>query len=178
MKITEVLIVLCLLLLSSCQSSSGLGPIRTAESVDLGRFAGDWYVIANIPTFIETDAYNAVESYAKPVDGKVATTFAFNKGGFDGEEKVYRPTGFIREGSGNAVWGMQFIWPFKAEYRIIYVDVDYEFTIIGRTRRDYVWLMARQPSISDGDYRHMVQIIKDEGYSVDKLRLVPQSSKG
>ena len=24
---------------------------------------GDWYVIASIPTFIEKEAYNAVESY-------------------------------------------------------------------------------------------------------------------
>ena len=31
-------------------------PIHTVEYVDLGRFMGDWYVIANIPTFIEKDA--------------------------------------------------------------------------------------------------------------------------
>ena len=31
--------------------------------VDLNRFMGDWYAIAHIPTFIERDAYNAVESY-------------------------------------------------------------------------------------------------------------------
>jgi len=27
-------------------------PIHTVEKVDLKRFMGDWYVIANIPTFI------------------------------------------------------------------------------------------------------------------------------
>jgi apolipoprotein D and lipocalin family protein len=32
-------------------------------SVDLERFMGDWYVIANIPTFIEKGAHNAVEGY-------------------------------------------------------------------------------------------------------------------
>ena len=30
--------------------------IPTAAPVDLPRFMGDWYVIANIPTFIEKDA--------------------------------------------------------------------------------------------------------------------------
>ena len=33
------------------------------KQVDLDRFMGDWYVIANIPTFIEKDAYNAIETY-------------------------------------------------------------------------------------------------------------------
>ena len=150
MGIQKALLVVGMILVGGCQTASNPPPIRTAESVDLSRFAGDWFVIANIPTFIETDAYNAVESYAEPVNGRVATTFTFNKGGFEGDQKTYHPTAFIREDSGNAVWGMQFVWPIKAEYRIVYIDPDYQFTIIGRTKRDYVWLMARQPVIADG----------------------------
>jgi len=172
----KLLLLVSLILVSGCQLSSNLAPIRTAVSVDLKRFAGDWYVIANIPTFIETEAYNAIESYAEPVDGKVATTFSFNKGGFDGDKKTYNPTAFIREGSGNAVWGMQFVWPVKAEYRIVFIDPDYEFTIIGRTKRDYVWLMARSPIISDSDYDLLVRIIEEEGYDLSKLRRVPQQA--
>ena len=71
--------------------------IHTVDEVDLSRFMGDWYVIASIPTFIEKEAYNAVESYRLEEDGTVATTFRFNKGGFDGPEKVYHPRGFIRD---------------------------------------------------------------------------------
>ncbi|MGB5324030.1 MAG: lipocalin family protein [Pseudomonadales bacterium] len=151
-------------------------PIRTEKSVDLDRFAGDWYVIANIPTFVETDAYNAVENYAEPVRGRIATTFTFNKGGFDGEKKTYRPTGFVREGTGNAVWGMQFIWPIRMEYRILYVDEQYAFTIIGRTKRDYVWIMARQPFIDETDYQRLVSIVEQEGYDIAELRRVPHRS--
>jgi apolipoprotein D and lipocalin family protein len=40
--------------------------------VDLPRFMGDWYVIANIPTFVEEDAYSAVESYQLDFDGTIA----------------------------------------------------------------------------------------------------------
>jgi hypothetical protein len=35
-----------------CQT---LAPIHTVPYVDLNRFMGDWYVVANIPTFIEKD---------------------------------------------------------------------------------------------------------------------------
>jgi len=48
--------------------------IHTVPLVDLQRFMGAWYVIANIPTFVETNAYNAVESYRLDADGKIATT--------------------------------------------------------------------------------------------------------
>ena len=113
---------------AGCSSAQPQPPIATAETVDLGRFMGDWYVIANIPTFVEKDAYNAVETYAPGADNTIATTFSFRKGGFDGKRKTYHPTGFVREESGNAVWGMQFIWPFKAEYRVIYINDDYTQT--------------------------------------------------
>jgi apolipoprotein D and lipocalin family protein len=162
--------------MTSCQSASSFSTIRTATLVDLEKFSGNWYVIANIPTFIEKDAYNSVESYAVDPNGKIATTFTFNNGGFDGKQKIYTPTASVRDGSGNAIWGMQFVWPFKAEYRIIYVDPNYEFTIIGRSKRDYVWLMARDASIAEADYQRLISIIQEQGYDLDNLRKVPQIS--
>jgi apolipoprotein D and lipocalin family protein len=155
-----------------CQSRP---PIHTVAAVDLQRFMGDWYVIAAIPTFIETEAFNAVESYRLDADGSVATTFTFNQGAFDGPLKKYTPRGFIRDPRSNAVWGMQFIWPFTAEYRVVYLSEDYSRTVIGRTRRDYAWIMARQPSIADEDYRTMVQFLEDQGYDVSRLRRVPHA---
>ena len=114
---------------------------------------GDWYVIANIPTFIEKDAYNAVESYSLNKDGTVATTFRFREGSITGEEKTYHPTGYVLDTQSNAIWGMQFIWPFKADYRIVFVAEDYSQTIIGRNQRDYIWIMARTPQITEEDYQ-------------------------
>lgn len=159
------------LLLAGCSS---VKPLATVDRVDLDRFMGDWYVIAHIPTFIERDAYNAVESYALDDDGTVPTTFTFREGGFDGEEKRYNPRGFPDASTGNAVWGMRFVWPIKADYRIVYLDDDYSVTIIGRNKRDYVWLMAREPEIPSARYDELVARIADMGYDVSGLRKVPQ----
>ena len=153
-------------------------PIKTESNVDLQRFMGDWYVIANIPTFIEKGAHNAVESYELNDDGTIATTFIFNKDSFDGPLKEYHPTGFVRDDPSNAVWGMQFIWPFKAEYRILYVNDDYSQTIVGRTARDYVWIMARTPSISKADYQAHVDFLEEQGYDPAEIQLVPQQVPG
>lgn len=160
-----------LLTLAACSSPP---PIRIATAVDLERFMGDWYVIANIPTWIERDAHNAVESYRLTQDGTVATTFSFRQGGFEGELKTYHPTGYILDRESNAVWGMQFLWPIQADYRIVFVDESYSQTVIGRTARDYVWLMARTPEIPDSDYQRFLTLIAQEGYDISKVRKVPQ----
>ncbi|HTO46302.1 MAG TPA: lipocalin family protein [Burkholderiales bacterium] len=149
-------------------------PIAVAPHVDLERFMGDWYVIANIPTFIEKDAYNAVESYRLDADGTIATTFTFRAGGFDGEVKRYTPRGFVREGTNNAVWGMQFVWPIKADYRILYLADDYSLTLIGRAKRDHLWVMARTPSIPVERLEAVLSIAAAQGYDVNRVQKVPQ----
>lgn len=148
--------------------------IDTVGKVDIQRFMGKWYVIANIPTFLEKNAHNAVESYRLDDDGTIATTFTFRAGGFDGPEKTYHPRGFIRDRASKAVWGMRFVWPFKAEFLIIYLDDDYSRTVIGRSKRDYVWIMSRTPSIPDGEYDSILAFLKTRGYDVSKIRKVPQ----
>ncbi len=151
--------------------------METVDYVDLPRFMGDWYVIANIPTFLEKDAYDAVESYALNDDGTVATTFRFRKGGFDGEQKVYTPKGFIKDKASNALWGMRFIWPIKADYRIVWLDEAYTQTIIGRQKRDFVWIMARTPTIAEQDYERLVAFAVSLGYDPKKIQRVPQRAR-
>jgi len=169
----NIILLSMLMLLSAC-GSQNLKPINTVDFVDLDRFMGDWYVIANIPTFIETDAHNAIETYAMNDDGSIATTFTFHDGSPDGELKKYEPTGFIVDEQSNALWDMQFIWPFKAEYRVIYLDENYETTIIGRTKRDYVWLMSRRSSIDESSYASLLAYIEAQGYDISKVQKVPQ----
>lgn len=167
-------IIALLIAYTTLSGCSGYPPIINEKSVDLNKFMGDWYVIANIPTFIEEGAHNAIETYKKNPDGSIATTFSFNDGSFDGEKKIYNPTGFVLDDKSNAIWEMQFLWPFKSDYRIMYVDKDYKNTIVGRIKRDYVWVMSRNPTINDEEYRKLVKIIKNQNYDVTKLELVPQ----
>jgi apolipoprotein D and lipocalin family protein len=151
------------------------GPeMKTVEEVDLERFMGPWYVIANIPTFLEKDAYNPVETYTLNDDGTIATQFTFRKGGFDGKAKEYNPKGFVLDTDTNALWGMRFVWPIKADYRIVYLNDDYTQTIIGRQARDYVWIMARTPTISDQDYNKMLKFVESLGYDMTEVKRAPQ----
>lgn len=168
----QLFIVTLLFFLSACAAR---GPeMRAVEYVDIERFMGSWYVIGNIPTFLEKGAHNAVETYELNDDGSIQTTFTFRAGDFDGERKQYNPKGFIKDKESNAIWGMRFIWPIKADYRIVYVSDDYSQTVIARQKRDFVWIMARTPTIPDEDYERLIDLSESIGYDASKIQRVPQ----
>lgn len=173
MKLFKTSLLASLLTLAGCSTVSQ-PPIALAQQVDLERFMGDWYVIANIPTFIEKGAHNAIETYRLDDDGSIATTFTFRADSFDGPLKKYTPRGFVQDRESNAVWGMQFLWPFKSDFRIVYLSPDYGQTVIGREARDYVWIMARTPTIPDADYQRIVTFLAGQGYDPKQIRKVPQ----
>jgi apolipoprotein D and lipocalin family protein len=159
--------------LAGCSTASH-PPLALAAKVDLPRFMGDWYVIASIPTFLEKDAYAAVESYRLAPDGRIETTFTYRAGGFDGAAKRYTPVATVADPATNAVWRMQFLWPFAADYRIVHVAPDYSSTVVAREKRDYAWIMARAPALPEAELEALAALLRAQGYDTTKLRKVPQ----
>jgi apolipoprotein D and lipocalin family protein len=49
--------------------------------------------------------------------------------------------------------------------------------VIGRTKRDYVWIMSRSRSISDEYYQDILQFLASQDYDVEKVQRVPQRLK-
>lgn len=168
--------LISLVAVAGCASTppGDLKRVALVPKVDLQRFMGDWYVIANIPTFLEKGAYNAKDSYRLDADGTIPTVFSFNKDALDGPRKSYESRGFVMDGGANAVWGQQYIWPIKADYRISYLSPDYTQTVITREKRDYVWIMARTPTIPEADLARLIAFVGTQGYDVTKLQRVPQ----
>ena len=170
MKKLTKLLLLCFVLSSTSCATIQNNELKTIEYLDIEKFMGDWFVISVIPTFLEKD----IESYTLNSDGTISTEFSFNKGGFDGDRKKYNPKGFIMDKDSNALWGMQFIWPIKADFRVVYLSDDHSYTIIGRNKRDYVWLMSRSPMMSDEDYSNAMSFIESIGYDMTKIVKIPQ----
>ncbi|RYF69339.1 MAG: hypothetical protein EOO29_33625 [Comamonadaceae bacterium] len=173
----RVLALVCAAAAVAACASRGGAPapsVPTARDVDLSRFMGDWYVIANIPTWPERDAYNAVENYSLREDGRIQTRFRYRHGSFEAPVNTMHPIGTVRAGTDNAVWDMQFLWPFQAEYVISDLSPDGQRTLIARSDRDYVWLMARTPQITQQAYDEGIERMRVLGYDVSKVRRVPQ----
>jgi apolipoprotein D and lipocalin family protein len=145
-----------------------------AERVDLDRFVGTWYVIAHIPPDVTSNAYNSVERYERVGEDRIRTVFTYRDGGFDGERERMEMTGFVQPGTNNAIWAMQPFWPLRMENTISYVGPDYGTTIVARSKRDWVWIMARTPSLPEAVYEDLVARVEALGYDLDGLRRVPQ----
>ncbi len=154
--VTAAVAVACVVL-AACQTAPTLPPLAAAPQVDLPRYMGDWYVIASIPTWPERNAFDAVENYRQAEDGRIATTFTFRDGSADAPVKTMKPVGTVVDRRSNAVWTMQFIWPFEADYRILSIDPAHSQVVVGRDKRDYVWIMARTPTLPEADYQSTVR---------------------
>jgi apolipoprotein D and lipocalin family protein len=165
--------LVCATLLAGCQTAPGKPPIRTVPQVDLQRFMGDWYVVAHRPTAVERTAFNAVESYRLNTDGTIDTTFTFNQGAPDGKVKKYSMKGIVMNTATNAEWAMQFAGPMKADYKIVWLDDNYQEAIIGRDQRDYVWILTRNPNISPTDFDALLSRVRNMGYEINQVRQIP-----
>ena len=173
--IFKYILIFLITFLSSCKDQSEIvNKMKTVPYVDLEKFMGDWYVIANIPTFLEKDATNSIESYKLNSKNEVETTFSFYKGSPNGEKKEYFPKGFIVNKNSNAEWKMQFLWPFKMTSLIIDLAEDYSYTVIGVPNKKYVWIMSREPYLNDKTYRDILDNLKDIGYNLSKIKIVTQ----
>jgi len=50
--------------------------------------------------------------------------------------------------------------------------------VIGRNKRDYVWIMARKPQMPEADYQRLLVELAAQGYDLTKLRKVPPALAG
>ncbi len=146
--------------------------LPTAGPIDLPRFMGQWFVIASIPTWLERGAVDATERYTLRPDGTVDIDFRYRKDRAATDFRNLGSRGFISD-AGNAVWGVQFVWPIKADYRIAWLADDYSRVIVAREKRDYVWIMARTPTLPEAELRQMEQQVAAMGYDPALLVRVP-----
>ena len=174
MRITFYFLLNILICGCYTNESEVMEPLKTVAKVDIERFMGDWYVIANIPTFLEKNATNAIESYRLNDKGDIDVTFTFYKDNPTGERKAYHPKGFIYNTTTNAEWRMQFLWPFKMPFLIIDIDDKYSYTVIGYPSRNYVWIMARKPEIPQKTYQSILKNLENVGYDISQINKVPQ----
>ncbi|MCF7911105.1 MAG: lipocalin family protein [Candidatus Cloacimonetes bacterium] len=168
----RILIILALLLvLSGCRNDHS---DQTVAGVNLEKFMGDWYVISILPNSIEKNAVNSIESYQLTEKGDVDITYTFYQGSPKGKKKVMHPKATIYNRESNSEWRVKFLGLFKFPYLIIWLDDDYETTVIGVPNKKYAWIMSRSPEIESEKYGQILTRMRELGYEVDKLKEIPQ----
>jgi apolipoprotein D and lipocalin family protein len=184
---TVILLFACLALVSGCRSSvrsvgtiasssetPALPPLATVPFVDLDRYMGDWYIIANIPYFEEEGRVAGMERYTRREDGKIDHTCMFQMESFDARVKEWHAVAEVTNTTTNAEWNVQFFWPFKLEYRIIDLAPDYSWAAVGHPSRKYFWVLARTRALDESTYQGVLDRAAAQGFDLSEVTLVAQ----
>jgi apolipoprotein D and lipocalin family protein len=150
-------------------------PLRLAPAVDLDRFMGRWYVIANIPYFAEAGYVGSYVEYALRQDGDIDDFYFAHKASFEKplEKKTLKDS--VVPGTHNAQWRSSPFWPLSFGYYILYVDPDYQYALIGYPDRKWGWVFARSPQISEAKYHELLARFDQQGYDTARFQRVPQT---
>ena len=151
-------------------------PLQTVRHVDLPRYMGDWYVIANIPYFAEKNCFDSTESYALRADGNIDNWFTCRKKSFDAPMKrKANALATVKDRTTNATWSVRFFKIIAVSYLVLDLDSNYQWVAVGHPSRHYGWIMARTKTLPDSTYQAILHRLAAQGYDAAKFQKVPQS---
>jgi apolipoprotein D and lipocalin family protein len=152
-------------------------PLRPVAHVDLPRYMGDWYVIANIPNVAEKNCVDSVESYALRSDGDIDNWFTCRKKSFDAPMKrIANALAVVDDKTSNAVWHVKFFKVISVKYVILDLDPQYQWVVVGHPSRNYGWIMARASQMDEPTYEEALTSLSKQGYAVSRFKKVPQQA--
>jgi apolipoprotein D and lipocalin family protein len=156
---------------------AGLPPLTTQADVDLTRYMGRWWVIANIPYWGERGKVETADVYALMPDGRIDNVFVYRKA-FDKPIKEMKAVGRVVAGTKNAQWQIAFFGGLlKADYLVLEVAPDYSWALIGHPKRKMGWVFSRQQSMDEALYQQLLGKMKGYGYDTSKFLKVPQKKE-
>ncbi len=133
-------------------------------NLELNRFLGDWYEIARFDHTFEMGMQETKANYALKDDGTIAVT---NQGMKNGEPKTANGKAKLTDVA--AVLRVSFFGPFYSDYRVMLIDEDYQYALIGSGSDDYLWILSRTPRISDEVKQIILNEARRRGYDVSQL---------
>ena len=149
-------------------------PLTSQADIDLERYMGRWWVIANIPYFAENGKVATADVYALKPDGRIDNVFAYRKA-FGQPERQMQAEARVYPGTGNNHWQVRF-WGglIRADLLILEVSPDYQWALIGNPDRSLAWVFSREQRMDDDQLRQLTERFRQFGYDPDALKRVPQ----
>lgn len=155
----------------------------TVDSVDLKKYAGTWYEIGRLPMYFQRNcASDVTATYIEKTDGsgiKVINQCKAQDGSAITAEGLAKPV----DASGSKLkvtflpsW-IRWVPVGRADYWVLARDADYKTALVGTPDKDYLWLLARSPNVSQETYAKYRQIAQKQGYDLKEFKLTPQTNQ-
>jgi apolipoprotein D and lipocalin family protein len=154
-----------------------LSDLTTVPKVDLQKYAGVWYEIARLPNRFQKDCAGDVTADYTLQDGKLKVV---NRCREDGKSKPKEAEGIARiadeDKGGNSILEVRFapailsfldrVW---GDYRIIALDDEYRYAMVGSNDRKYLWILSRTKTLNDAVYKRLIAAAVEQGFNVDQM---------
>ena len=140
------------------------------RELDLDRFLGSWYEVARFDHFFERGMSQTKANYVLRDDGNIDV---INTGIKDGRPKTAKGKAKLTDIP--SLLRVSFFGPFYSDYRVMLVDADYRYMLIGSGSDGYLWILSRTPQLADNDRTAILSEAKGRGYDIDKLIWVKQN---
>ena len=153
------------------------------DSVDLKKYAGTWYEIGRLPMYFQRNcASDVTATYIEKTDGsgiKVINQCKAQDGSAITAEGLAKPA----DASGSKLkvtflpsW-IRWVPVGRADYWVLARDADYKTALVGTPDKEYLWLLARSPNVSQETYAKYRQIAQKQGYDLKEFKLTPQTNQ-
>jgi apolipoprotein D and lipocalin family protein len=169
-------LTLLLLLLSSIAPAAER-PLTTVSTLDVERYLGQWHQIALLPNWFQRQCVaDTSAQYALKPDGtiRVLNRCRREDGSYTQAEGVARRN---KAHASPAILQVRFAPAFLSalpmvwgDYWVIALEEDYSVALVGAPNREYLWLLARTPTLDDATYARYVAIAQEQGFDVSALR--------
>ncbi|MGF6383529.1 apolipoprotein D and lipocalin family protein [Paraburkholderia atlantica] len=144
--------------------------------IDLQRYMGKWFVIAETPYLGDNDYVGSYDEWTLRADGQITDDYRGRRHSFDqpvtGSHFVAKVVG----GTGNTTWRVGLIWPFEVRVVTAYVDPEYHHTIRCMVDSNMVWVLSRSPTMDEETYLDLIARLAGMGFNVQRIRQVPQDA--
>ncbi len=162
-------IAACLLLLGACTGiPAGVEPVSDFE---LERYLGRWYEIARLDHRFERGLTAVTAEYSRRDDGGVRVV---NRGYETDAGEWQSATGkaFFIDSPDTGRLKVSFFGPFYGAYNVIALDDDYRWAMIAGPSRDYLWILARTPTLDEAVVSRLVEQADRLGFATGELIFV------
>lgn len=164
-------------------SAHAAPPVTTVPKVDAQRYAGTWYELARLPNrFQEKCAGDVTATYAPNPDGSIAVVNRCRTSGGEIVKSEGRATRAGDDTSGAQLevsflpsW-LQWFPLGRGDYWVVMLDPEYRYAVVSEPSREYLWILARAPSMDAPAYESLVEQLRAAGYPVERLVRTPHSA--
>lgn len=165
----SLLLVSCLAISSCLSVPDGIEPIQNFE---LDRYLGRWYEVARLDHSFERGLDAVTADYSLRDDGGMRV---INSGRdiTSGETQQAEGRAYFVEKSNIGYLKVSFFGPFFGSYVIFELDQKgYQYAFVAGNTTDYLWLLAREPVVSDDVLRNFKDKASTFGFNTEDLIFV------